>query len=210
MNNKCNPLSLDRVQLLRWFLAATIFFSAPVLAETIYVTDMLRLDMYPTEEMTGSPILKLSSGDRMELLERNGRYARVRSEGGQQGWVTSLYLVEDEPARTRVNKLEQTNVSLEATLEKLRSQLTSQQAKVKELQQQQDGSAESTANTEKEVASLRDENAKLLDTMSQYATSVPIFWLFIAMIISLAGGIAGGWYFVDSRSRSKHGGFRIY
>ncbi len=210
MSNKGKSLFLYQVQSLRCLLVATLFFGTFVQAESIYVTDMLRLDMYPTEEMTGPSMRKLKSGDRMDLLERKGRYTRVRIDGGQEGWVKSLYLVEEEPARTRVNKLEQTNVSLEATVKKLRSQLANEQTAVAELKQEQSGSAELNAAAEQEVVSLREENTRLEEKMSKYASSVPLSWLLIAMLLALGGGVAGGWYFVDSRSRSKHGGYRIY
>jgi SH3 domain protein len=185
--------------LLRLLLAATLMSSAAAEAESVYVTDMLRLDMYATEAMTGPVIQKLRSGDRMEMLESKGRYAFVRSEGGKEGWVKSLYLVEEEPARTRVNKLEKTNANLEGTVRKLRSQLAGEQAKVSQL-----------AAVDEEVVILREENAELADQVSQYAGSVPVFWLLLAMVFSLAAGLAGGWYLVDRRSRSKHGGYRIY
>jgi SH3 domain protein len=210
MNNRSESLLLQMLQPLRYLLMVTLFYGAFVQAESIYVTDMLRLDMYPTEEMTGPSMHKLKSGDRMDLLERKGRYARVRIDGGLEGWVKSLYLVEEEPARTRVNKLEQTNGSLEKTVKKLRSQLAGEQGAVAELKQKQSGSAESTAATEKEIVNLREQNVGLEEKMSQYASSVPLSWLLIAMLLTLAGGVAGGWYFVDRRSRSKHGGYRVY
>ena len=205
-----NSFSLYFTKLLRLVVAATLLSSAVAQAESVYVTDMLRLDMYATEDMSGPIILKLRSGDRMELLSSNGRYAFVRSEDGREGWVKSLYLVEEEPARTRVNKLEEVNANLEATVKKLRAQIADEQARVTQLKQQQDGSAESVAATEQEVAILREENAELAEQMSRYESSVPIFWLFLAMVVALAGGLAGGWFLVDSRSRAKHGGYRIY
>jgi len=39
---------------------------------------------------------------------------------------------------------------------------------------------------------------------------VPVSWLFVASILMLVLGVVGGWYFVDSRSRAKHGGYRVY
>ena len=209
MSNKGKSVFLYVMRPLRYLLVVTLLCGTFAQAESIYVTDMLRLDMYPTEEMTGPSMRKLKSGDRMDLLERKGRYTHVRIDG-QEGWVKSLYLVEEEPARTRVNKLEQTNVSLEAIVKKLRSQLAGEQTTVAELKQKQSGSAELSAATEQEVANLREQNAGLEEKMSQYVTSVPLSWLLIAMLIALGGGIAGGWYFVDSRSRSKHGGYRVY
>lgn len=184
---------------LRWLLVLLLIYGVAARAESIYVTDMLRLDMYANEDMTGPVVLKLRSGDRMELLESKGRYAYVRAEGGQKGWVTSLYLVKEEPARTRVNKLEKSNASLEATVKKLRTQLAGEQGKTTQLQQQQE-----------EVETLREDNAELTDKMSQYESSVPLVWLLVVMVVALIGGLAGGWYLVDSRSRSKHGGYRVY
>jgi uncharacterized protein YgiM (DUF1202 family) len=199
MNSNCELRFRGAARFLRCPLIAMLLLSAAAQAESIYVTDMLRLDMYSTEAMTGPVLLKLRSGDRMELLERKGRYAHVRSEGGQEGWVKSLYLVEEEPARTRVNKLEKSNVGLESTVKELRVQLADEQNKVSLLEQQQ-GDAET----------LRQENADLLNRMSLYKNSVPLYLLFLVMIVALVGGAAGGWYLVDSRSRSKHGGYRIY
>jgi len=199
MNSSLKLRNSGSAKLPRLFLAATLLFSAAAAAESVYVTDMLRLDMYASEDMTGPVILKLRSGDRMDLLESKGRYAFVRSDDGREGWVKSLYLVEEEPARTRVNKLEKANASLEATVKKLRSQLASEQARVKQL-----------VVTDEEATALREENAELTEQMSQTETSVPIVWFFLIMFVTFAGGLVGGWYFVDSRIRSRHGGYRIY
>jgi SH3 domain protein len=199
MNSNCKLRLRGAARFLCCPLIAMLLLSAAAQAESIYVTDMLRLDMYSTEAMTGPVLLKLRSGDRMELLESKGRYAHVRSEGGKEGWVKSLYLVKEEPARTRVNKLEKSNVGLESTVKELRVQLADEQKKVSLLEQQQ-GDAET----------LRQENADLVNRMSQYKNSVPLYLLFLVMIVALVGGAAGGWYLVDSRSRSKHGGYRIY
>ena len=187
----------------------TLSFSG-VRAEAAYVTDMLQLEMYQTSEFIAPPIRKLRSGDKVELLEKQGRYAHVKAEDGLEGWVKSLYLVSDEPARTRLNKLESTNSGLEKTIKKLRSQLESEKGKVSELTEAQDGSASAAAETAAELERLRDENASMTEKLDAYGTSVPLKWLLIAAGITLLGGLLGGWYFVDSRSRARHGGYRIY
>jgi SH3 domain protein len=179
-------------------------------AETAYVTDMLQLDMYATAEMVGMPILKLRSGDKLKVIERKGRYALIESDGGQKGWVKGLYLVDSEPARTRVNQLERSNQGLEGTVKKLRSQLSAEQGKVKELQAAQSGEEDQRSATETELAELLSKNGELEASLQAYAMSVPVTWLLIAFAIALVGGLAGGWYLIDKRSRDRHGGFRIY
>jgi SH3 domain protein len=187
-----------------------VFLISPVRAETAYVTDMLQLDMYATADMVGSPILKLRSGDKLEVIERKGRYALIKSAGGQKGWVKGLYLVDSEPARTRVNQLERSNQGLEGTVKKLRSQLSAEQGKVKELTAAQSGDADQRSATESEIEDLRSKNGELEASLETYAMSVPVTWLLIAFGIALIAGLVGGWYLVDKRSRDRHGGFRIY
>ena len=188
-----------------WF-----WLMASAQAETAYVTDMLQLDMYATVDMVGAPILKLRSGDKLKVIERKGRYALIESDGGQKGWVKGLYLVDSEPARTRVNQLERSNQGLEGTVKKLRSQLSSEQSKIKEFEQVQSGEADQRLASETELENLREKNSQLEVGLEAYATSVPVTWLLIAVVIALIGGISGGWYLVDKRSRNRHGGFRIY
>jgi SH3 domain protein len=184
--------------------------SSPVRAETAYVTDMLQLDMYATADMLGSPILKLRSGDKLAVIERKGRYALIESAEGQKGWVKGLYLVDSEPARTRVNQLESSNEKLEGTNKKLRSQLSAEQGKVKDLSAVQSGEANQRSATESELKELRTKNSELEASIDAYAMSVPVTWLLIAFAVALLGGLAGGWWLVDKRSRARHGGFRIY
>jgi SH3 domain protein len=206
------PRNKEREQMSRIviILFAGLWLVASVHAETGYVTDMLQLEMYSTADMAGAPLRNLRSGDKVEVVERNGRVARVKSDDGQEGWVKGLYLVADEPARTRVNQLEQSNKGLENTVKKLRSQLAAEQGALTELEQVQSGTEEQRATTESELENLRSENARLERSLSAYGINVPLTWLFIAMVIAVTGGFAGCWYWIDRRSRDRHGGYRIY
>ena len=179
-------------------------------SEDAYVTDMLQLDMRATRDDSSNRIRKLRSGDHLNLLEEQGRYSNVRTDDGLVGWVKSLYLVKDEPARTRLNKLEKENGTLESTVKKLRSQLSAEQAKFSSLQEQQSGSAEARAATEQEMDRLRSENADMTDSLAGYKSSVPVSWMLVAVFLALIGGVAAGWFMIDRQSRSRHGGYRIY
>lgn len=179
-------------------------------AETLWVTDMLQLELYANSDMSGRPIKKLRSGDALDVIERGSRYAKVRTEDGTQGWVKSLYLVDKEPARTRVNKLEDANTSLGETVTNLRSQLEQERGRVKELQQQHLGTEGQKAATIEELEFLRVQNTDMMAQLSAYSSSIPISWMLLLLVLSAGGGFAGGWYWFDSRSRAKHGGYRVY
>lgn len=188
----------------------TALTSLAARAETLWVTDMLQLELYATADLSGPPIRKLRSGDRLDVLENGPRYAKVRTDDGQQGWVKSLYLVDKEPARTRVNKLEDDNAAMAANITKLENQLKSERDRLKELRQQNLGSEDQKAATIEELERLRAENADMMAQLSIYSSSVPVSWLILVVILAAGGGFVGGWYWVDSRSRARHGGYRIY
>jgi SH3 domain protein len=193
-----------------FILITGLWLAANVYAETAYVTDMLQLNVYATSDLAGLPVKKLRSGDTVEVISRSGRVAEVKIEGGPQGWVKNLYLVGDEPARTRVNQLERTNNNLDNSVKKLRSQLTAEKNKLTELQAAQDGGDEQRVSVEEELEQLRSSNEQLTGALAAYGMNVPVSWLLIAAVIALAGGFAGGWYWLDKRSRAKHGGYRVY
>jgi SH3 domain protein len=193
-----------------FILIAGLWLSASAFAETAYVTDMLQLNVYATSDLAGSPLKKLRSGDTVDVVTRSGRVAEVKVAGGPQGWVKSLYLVTDEPARTRVNQLERTNENLDSTAKKLRSQLKAEKNKLTELQAAQDGSDEQRVSVEEELEQLRSANEQLTSRLAAYGMNVPFSWLLIAALIALAGGFAGSWYWIDKRNRARHGGYRVY
>ena len=190
-------------------LFAGLWLTNSAWAETAFVTDMLQLNMYATEDLSGGSIKILRSGDQVEILTRSGRVAEV-SIDGQRGWVKSLYLITEEPARTRINQLERENEGLDTTIKKLRSQLKSEKEKFTSLEEARSGSEEQRVTIEEELERLRSDNARLESKLDAYGMSVPLTWLLIAAAITLVGGFAGGWYWIDRRSRMNHGGYRIY
>ncbi len=191
-------------------LVSMLLLSGTVLGETGYVTDMLQLDLYATESMDSKPLKKLRSGDSFELLERKNRLVKVRLPGGQTGWAKSLYIVTKEPARSRLSKVEQRNDGLEKKLEQIGAQLAEREVRVAELEGNRSGAEEQLAEARTELEDLHEQNGVLQETLKSYGSSVPTSWLVIVSLLMLGLGGFGGWYYVDSRSRARHGGYRIY
>jgi len=197
----------------RWAVLVAVWLAVlPVgiaQAETGYVTDMLQLDLYSDEAMNNR-IRRLRSGDSFEILARKGRSAKVRTPDGQTGWVKSLYVVSKEPARTRLKKLEAENENLTALVETLRAQVADKQGRIDELEGDESSTIGQLAAARDELGVLRDENEDLESTLSAYGSSVPLSWLLLGTLIALGIGGYAGWYIIDSRSRARHGGYRVY
>ena len=190
-------------------VCAALLLGGTAQAETGYVTDMLQLDLYADEGMNNRT-RKLRSGDSFEILARKGRSANVRLPDGTTGWVKSLYVVTQEPARTRLNSLEDDNANLNALVETLRAQVADKQARIDELEGDESSTVGQLAAARDELGQLREENEDLQNSLSAYGSSVPLIWLLLGTLIALALGGYGGWYFIDSRSRARHGGYRVY
>ena len=104
------------------FLLGLIYLmSSACVAETLYVTDLLRLSVTEQPQSKGKTVTTLSSGDPLTVLERQPGYAKVQTAEGLSGWTKSAYLVADKPARLIVaemqNQLEQMKEQLSQALE---------------------------------------------------------------------------------------------
>src|SRR5690606_12848920 len=71
----------------------TLAWTAAAAAETAYVTDLLQLGLHQASDTSDRPFANLPSGTRLEVLERKTHYARVRTDGGDEGWVKAAYIV---------------------------------------------------------------------------------------------------------------------
>ena len=110
-------------------LALVLGLVSTAMAETLYVSDRLEIQMR-TGKGTQFRILRmLPSGTALEILEvdqENG-YSRVRTSSGVEGWVLSRFLMQGRAARDqladaekKLARLELENRKLTASLEDLR------------------------------------------------------------------------------------------
>ncbi len=63
-----------------------------------YVTGKLYLSLYQQADAGSSVIKSLVSGDRLDVIEIAGPYAKVITDSGEEGWVKKGFLVKKKPA----------------------------------------------------------------------------------------------------------------
>lgn len=195
-----------------WLLVLTagIYFAQPAMAQTLYVTDVLQLGLHDTEDLSNPPFRSLPSGSKVEVLATSGPYTRLRTADGSIGWAKSLYLVSEEPARARLASLEQKNIGLENSNKKLRSQLSDQNQRVKNLEEQTSEATALTSANHSELERLRVTNQALEIEVSKQGITLSLGWLLGAIALAIAVGFGGGWWWMDHSIRARHGGFRVY
>ena len=179
-------------------------------AETAYVTDTLQLGLHQASDTSDRPFRNLDSGQEMEILSRTTYYANVQLPDGTQGWVKAGFLVNDKPAKLIVAETRAEADSLARELEDLRNAFAAPAATIDALNQQVADLQARLDDSGEKVTELGEENARLSSRQSQYKNSMPLQWVAGAVGICLIGGFVFGLWWVDQRSRKRHGGIRIY
>jgi SH3 domain protein len=191
-------------------------------AEQAFVSDRLLLGLH-AERQRESAILKLlPSATAVEVLERQGAFARVRDPEGAEGWVDASYLTEDRPARLSLADLQAAQKELAAELDAAR----------RELAGRTDGGpprAEGGSESGQELQRLQAENLRLRRDLEQAAgrlagaavaqsapapaaalsMALPAGWVALALGGLFVVGLGSGMYLMDYLQRRRHGGFRV-
>lgn len=195
---------------MRLILVALILLPLLAVAETAYVTDTLQLGLHQAEDTSDRPFRNLESGQELEILSRSTYYAHVELPDGTRGHVKAGYLVSNKPAKLVVaeitaerdryaNELEETKQAFAApaaTIDSLRQQTVDLQARLDE--------------SDAKVAELTNENEGFRERVSQTRRTMPLNWVAAAVGICIVAGFLLGLWWVDHRSRRRHGGIRIY
>jgi SH3 domain protein len=184
----------------------------PVLAaaETGYVTDRLMLGLHEAADTSDRPFRSLESGTEFEILSRDRLYAHVRLPDGTEGYVKAAYVVFEPPAKLIVNQTQ-------AEVERLTTELSEAKAAFAEPAAVIDSLKAQAATLESDLEAARtraeeleDDNAGYERRAERYKYSLPYTWVGWAIGVCLIGGFLAGLWWVDHRSRKRHGGIRIY
>ena len=87
--------------------------------EMLYVTDQLRLSLYPNANDRGKALEFLNSGDKLGILQIQGPYALVIAPTGRRGWVKRGFLLPQPTAKLLLAEEKKTTEALRQEIEKL-------------------------------------------------------------------------------------------
>lgn len=184
--------------------------AVPVSAEIAYVTDQLRLGVHQAADASDRAFTNISSGDRVDIIEETHYYALVILPDGRQGWVKKNYLLPDKPAALIVEEMTRERDDALGQLELLQSSLATREERVIQMEVEVAGREAAGLAEKEELIELREIRADLTDKLEAYSFSVPGGLFFAGLAASLVIGFLVGWWWLDRRSRARHGGFRVY
>ncbi len=142
--------------------------------QAAHITDELLVGLYPRAESTFSdPIKNLTSGTPVEELKTAGAFTQVRLGNGQVGWVKSVYITQEKPAKAKL-------LEMQAKLGDLQQQLRDTESELKEAkkaasQTKSGADPEQLAAAQKKVAelekSLKTEQAQVTKLKSDLSAA---------------------------------------
>ena len=195
---------------MRLIIGVLLLVPALAAAETAYVTDSLRLGLHAAEDTSDRAFRYLESGQAMEILSRDRNYANVRLPDGTEGWVKSAYLVSEKPAKLIVAETIEERDRLAGELEQANAAFAEPAATIEELRGQATQLSAELDDARSQITELREENASIQGLKERYRGSVPLKWVGGVIAVCLIAGFLIGLWWVDHRSRKRHGGIRIY
>jgi SH3 domain protein len=166
------------------FTVLAALAAAPVLAETVYVDDTLRVGVRRNANSTETPLKVVITGAKLEVLERGNDYLRVRTPDGVEGWVGAMYVTSTPPARYQLEQLRTENAQL-------KEKLASRQA---------DAAAEVTTPLVQELETLRSQYQAMQSEYTNQRGSSLAGWVSAALLIAL---FVGGFFLGKRHERER-------
>jgi len=171
-------------------------------AERRYVSDRLIITLREAPNSDGRVLRTLTTGAPVEVLEESGRYLRVQTEAGEEGWVAEQYVTAETPKpiiiaqlKDEMNRLREKIKEYDGAenpfLDKLKAAEQSYLQKVKELEQ---NAAKLVDERNELKASNAGLNAELRNLQKQTETlrgSGKLRWFLAGAAVFCLGLIAG-------------------
>jgi SH3 domain protein len=168
------------------------------------------LGLHQAEDTSDRPFRSLESGTEFEILSRDRLYAHVRLADGTEGYVKAAYVVYEPPAKLIVNQTQAEVERLTTELEEAKAAFAEPAAVIDSLKAETATLKSDLETARSRVEGLEEDNARFQSRAERYQYSLPYTWVGGAIGVCLIAGFLVGLWWVDHRSRKRHGGIRIY
>ena len=143
--------------MLRIFLVLLLTMTS---VQAAHITDKLLVGLYAQPKSGIQPSKVLPSGTPLEVLERKDAYSKVRLGDGKEGWVKSVYISNEKPARAMLLELQAKTSTLQNKLREAEEKLKSNQPASAQEQSEQLKSLELELTQTKEKLALSGDALK--------------------------------------------------
>lgn len=143
-----------------------------LLADTRYVSDRLIISVRAGQNNTSDVLGYIASDTPVDVLDEEGRYLKIKTKNGLEGWVNAQYIISEPPKtltikdlRNEMNRLQGEidtfkNKTIDSSNQSSSTKLNYEQ-KIKELERTLKTHQQMASNREGELERLKKENVRL-------------------------------------------------
>lgn len=144
-----------------------------LVANTLYVGDTLRVGIRSEPSRAVAPHTVITTGAMVEQLDKVEGYYLIRTAEGVEGWVRSIYMMDQQPAQFLLDDLQEKNNGLKAEISQMQREAAATKAAINSVQQLQ-----SENNQLKREIALQGEDKTWLIWFSGILAIGPLGFLF--------------------------------
>lgn len=174
--------------------------SVSAFAETVYVSDELRVGIRPEPDIGYSPVGVVVTGMKLDVLDRQAGFVKIKTDDGMIGWIKDIYATDKKPAMLRLQHLQKKHTVVANQLKEISKDLKTLESSNQSLNEQ-------VEELKQERAEWQLLQAKLASSQQQ-AKSTWYWWL-MALVVVLVGSFVGGIQWHRIQAMKRLGGLRV-
>lgn len=186
----------------KFFIFCALFLGLTInaIAETVYVSDNLRVGVRPEPDSGYAPVGVVLTGMKLEVLDRQQGYLKIKTDDGLIGWIKDIYVIEKAPAILKLQRLQSKHAKLSAQVKEMQETLSALESANNVLNEQVD-------QLKQERSRLQLLQAKSISREQQENSTW--YWWIIALAIVVASGFIGGIQWNRHQAMKRLGGLRV-
>ena len=156
--------TVRKTMLVFLFIFAIIFTGTikSVFADTRYVSDELIISVRDGQNQDDNVLGHIRTGTAVDVLEEKGRYLRIKTENGLEGWVQAQYIIPEKPNARIIEDLRNELNEQDALSDKFLAKKIIYEIRIRELEQELNINQKNTAKEKSEQKELNKKYKKLL------------------------------------------------
>jgi len=191
-------------------LIGLMLLSTYAFAEDIYVTGITRITMRTGPGLEHKVIAMMTTGDKLEIVEYQKDWSRVKTARGKTGWVLSRFLSQKIPDALLNEKLEKVNLELASQLETIKEEretLKQENTKLLEIEEKYHELKQASAEflkldaEYKKMVQLNEAQKNQIKLLEEDLDSEPKLWFLIGPGVFIVGLFFG----LSTRKKKKSG-----
>jgi SH3 domain protein len=143
-------------------------FSNFVYAETMYVSDILKLTLRTGPSTENKILAVIESGQMLEIIKFGDEWSQARLPNGKEGWVLSRYLTRDETNNIKLERLEAKHKNLTIQAAALLEENNRLKAENNKLRVESEANQKQMEKAQSDYETLKTEVAEFLTLKSRH------------------------------------------